>query len=178
MPEEERGDEGGEQQPQPKRQKVSDVPLGIRRPRAPALDATSEQDRQHDRDDERDHAIERSVSQQPLEAPDKHRDYEIREGDDHYKHLENICSHNALLEMIVRAREEVEHELNARARPFRGTRLDEMVVFAREAVMSLGECEGYEALKAHVKEIIYNEVLQAREEMDRKKDAYMRLTGK
>ncbi len=176
MPEVERGDDGDEQQP--KRLKAKEVPLGIRKPRSPSLDATSEQDRQHVIDDERDFALERSVSEQPLEAPDKHRDYEIREGDDHYKHLESICSHNALLEMIARARDEVESELDVRAKPFRGTRLDEMVVFGREAVMALGEQEGYQALKAHVKEVIVNEVLQAQLEIDRKKDAYMRHAGK
>jgi hypothetical protein len=176
MPDEERGDDGGEQQP--RRVKAKEIPLGIRKPRAPALDSTSEQDRQHNLDDERDHAVERSVADQPLEAPDKHRDYEIMEGDDHYKHLENICSHNALLEMIARARDVVEHEIKMKAKPFRGTRLDEVVIFAREAVMQLGEDEGFQALLVHVKELIYNEVLQAQLEIDRKKDAYMRLSGK
>ena len=42
----------------------------------------------------------------------------------------------------------------------------------------MGEEQGYQALRAHVKELVVNEVLQAQQELDRKKDAYMKLTGK
>jgi len=42
----------------------------------------------------------------------------------------------------------------------------------------MGEEQGFEALRAHVKELVYNDVIFAQQELDRKKEAYMKLTGK
>lgn len=170
--------EEGERNAGPRRAKAEQVPLGIRRPRSPDFDPLRHQDRQACEDEERDREVLRRAEEQPLVAPDKHRDYKIRDGDDLDRHLEDICSHNALIELIARAKEDVEHELDVRAKPFRGPKMDELCVFAKEAIIAMGEERGYEALRAHVKELVVNEVLQAQLELDRKKDAYMRLTGK
>jgi len=162
----------------PRRAKAEQVPLGIRRPRSPDFDPLRHQDRQACEDEERDREVLRRAEEQPLVAPDKHRDYKIRDGDELDRHLEDICSHNALIELIARAKEDVEHELDVRAKVFRGPRLDELCIFAKEAILAMGEEQGYQALRAHVKELVVNEVLQAQQELDRKKDAYMKLTGK
>ena len=172
------GCEEGEGKAGPRRAKAEQVPLGIRRPRSPDFDPLRHQDRQACEDEERDREVLRRAEEQPLVAPDKHRDYKIRDGDDLDRHLEDICSHNALIELIARAKEEVEHELDVRAKPFRGPKMDELCVFAKEAIIAMGEEQGFEALRAHVKELVYNDVIFAQQELDRKKEAYMKLTGK
>ncbi len=175
------GDDGegcGEGKSAPKRAKAEQVPLGLRKPRSPDFDPARHQDRQACADEQRDLKVMRRADEQPLVAPEKHRDYQIRDGDDLDRHLEDICSHNALIELIERARQEVEHELDVRAKAFRGARLDELCVFAKEAIIAMGEERGFQALRAHVKELVFNDVVYAQQELDRKKEAYMKNAGK
>jgi hypothetical protein len=162
----------------PKRQRVDDVPLGIRKPRSPRFDPFAHQDQQHQRDDERDSQVQRRAMEQPLEAPNKHRDYEIREGDELDRHLEEICSVNALKELIARAQGEIEERSGVKAKPFRGARLDELIVFGKEAVLECGEDEGYARLKHRIEDIIVDDTRAAQAELDRKKDAYMKYAGR
>lgn len=162
----------------PKRQKVDEVPLGVRRPRSPKFDPLAHQDEQHHLDDERDSEVQRRAMEQPLEAPDKHRDYVIRDGEELDRHLEDICSVNTLKELITRALEEIEERSGVKAKPFRGARLDELIVFGKEAILQCGEEEGYAHLKHRIEDIIVEDLRAAQAEMDRKKDAYMKSAGR
>ena len=162
----------------PKRQRVDEVPLGVRKPRSPKFDPLAHQDEQHHRDDERDSEVQRRAMEQPLEAPDKHRDYVIRDGDDLDRHLEDICSVNTLKELITQALEEIEERSGVKAKPFRGARLDELIVFGKEAILACGEEEGYAHLKHRIEDIIVEDMRAAQAEMDRKKDAYMKSAGR
>ena len=165
--------EGG----RPKREKVEEVPLGVRKPRSPKFDPLAHQDKQHHLDDERDSEVQRKAMEQPLEAPDKHRDYVIRDGDDIDRHLEDICSVNTLKELITQAQEEIEERSGVKAKPFRGARLDELIIFGKEAILACGEVEGYSKLRCRIEDILVEDLRAAQAEMDRKKDAYMRHTG-
>jgi hypothetical protein len=173
--------EGEDEEPegaQPKRQRVDDVPLGIRKPRSPKFDPFAHQDAQHRRDDERDSQVRRRAMEQPLEAPNKHRDYEIRDGDELDRHLEEICSVNTLKELITRAQGEIEERSGVKAKPFRGARLDELIVFGKEAILQCGEEEGYARLRRRIEDIIVEDVKAVQAELDRKKDAYMKSAGR
>ena len=174
MPEE---DDEGEESTGPKRERVEQVPLGIRKPKAPKFDASQHTDRQRREDDERESEQLRRAQEGDLDVPDLHKDYEIQDGEEFDRHLEGITSINALKELIAQAKEEVEQELDLPARPFSQERLDELMVFTKEAVIGYGEATGYAELKRRVRDLITSDLRFAQEELDRKKDAYLRSSG-
>ena len=163
---------------QPKRQRVDQVPLGIRRP-APQFDSSRFVDEQRARDDREERRLMDRVEGEDLDSPDMHRDYEIQDGEEYDRHLEGISSVNALKELIFQAKEEVEEELEiARPRPFSDQRMDRLMVFTEEAITGYGEKPGYAELKRRVRELLEEDQRFALAEMDRKKDAYLRSSGK
>jgi hypothetical protein len=175
LPHDEESEEGSEQ---PKRRRVEQVPLGIRKPKAPQFDASHLVDHQKTIDEEREAEQQKVVEEEPLEVPDVHQDYEIRDGDEFDRHLEGIISANAIKELIEQAREEVEDELGTKLRTFSQTRMDELMIFTDEAVKGYGEEQGYLELKKRVKELAAEDRRKASEELDRKKEAYLRSSGK
>ncbi len=162
----------------PKREKADEVPLGIRRPKSPQFDPSVFAERQIHEDEEREHEQLRKADEEPLEAPEVHQDYEIRDGEEYDRHLEGILSVNAIKELILQAKEEVEAELDVRVKPFRPERMDELTVFTKDAVEGYGETEGYFELKKRVRGLIVDDIRFAEEELDRKKEAYLRSSGK
>lgn len=172
MPSEEEGEE------QPKRERAEHVPLGIRRPKAPDFDSSRFVDEQRKRDDEEEQHLRTRVEEGDLESPDMHQDYEIQDGDEYDRHLEGVSSINALKELIAQAKEEVEEELEVRSKPFSADRMDQLLVFARGAITGHGEEVGYAELKKRVRQLLEDDVRWAEEEMDRKKQAYLRSSGK
>jgi hypothetical protein len=176
VPREEEDSEEDEEQP--KRERTNKVPLGIRKPKSPQFDATHFADRQRSEDEEREVELLRKASDEPLEAPDAHQDYEIKDGDETDRHLEGITSVNALKELIQQAKEDVEQELELKTKPFRPERIDELMVFTKEAVTGYGEATGYAELKKHVRSLIVGDLRAAEEELDRKKEAYLKSAGK
>ena len=161
----------------PRRERAEEVPLGIRR-RGPDFDPKQFIDRQLREDDERDKELLRRAEDEPLEAPELHRDYEIRDGEEYDRHLEEITSVNALKELILQAREELEEELETTIKPYTPERMDELMVFTKEAFIGHGEDRGYEKLKDRLKQLLEDDVAFAQAELDRKKDAYLRSAGK
>jgi hypothetical protein len=113
-----------------------------------------------------------------LEPPEVHQDYEIQDGDEYDRHLEGISSVNALKELIAQAKLEVEEELEIEGKPFSAERMDRLMVFTREAITGYGEGPGYVELKKRVRELIEDDQRHAEEELDRKKDAYLRSAGR
>ena len=166
-----------EEEEQPKRKKAEDVPLGIRKPKSPKFDATHYKEQQRLEDEERDDEIMRRASEAPLESPELHQDYKIVDGDEYDRHLEGVTSVNALKELIAQAKAEVEEELELKVKPFKEPRMDELMVFAKEAILGYGEEKGYEELKRRVHALILEDARLAMDELDRKKDAYMRASG-
>jgi hypothetical protein len=128
-------------------------------------------------DAEREADIERMATDSELEAPDLHRDYEVRDDEDLDRHLEGITRINALKELIAQAKEEVENELEITVKPFSSERVDELMVFTEGAVKGHGEETGYYELKRRIHALILEDVRFAQEEMDRKKEAYLRSSG-
>ena len=176
MPDEEDGEEG---KAQPKRERADQVPLGIRKPKSPKFDSTDFADEQRRRDEEEERRIDEKVADGDLEIPDLHQDYEIQDGDEYDRHLEGISSVNALKELIAQAKEEVEEELEVTGtRPFSEERMDRLMVFTKEAITGYGEGPGYVELKKRVRELIEEDLRFAQAEIDRKKDAYLRSSGK
>jgi hypothetical protein len=173
-PEEEGAEEGKEQ---PKRQRVDQVPLGIRKP-APVFDSSEFVDEQKKKDEKEEKEILRKVSDSDLDSPELHQDYEIQDGEEFDRHLEGISSVNALKELIIQAKEEVEEELEVKSKPFSPERIDRLMVFTKEAVTGYGEGPGYAELKKRVRELIEEDQRFAEDELDRKKDAYLRSAGK
>jgi len=157
---------------------VEQVPLGIRKPRSPKFDAGEFVERQRMEDEEREALLERLATESELEAPELHRDYEIRDDEDLDRHLEGITRINALKELIANAKEEVENELEITVKPFSVERVDELMVFTEEAVKGHGEEKGYYELKRRIHALILEDIRFAQEELDRKKDAYLRSSGK
>jgi hypothetical protein len=176
-PDDEEAEEAG-RRAQPKRQSVETVPLGIRRPRSPKLDPLCMQDAQHQRDDDRDSEVQRRALEMPLEAPELHRDYEIRDGEEFDRHLEDVCSVNTVKELIARAQEEIADRSGIPSKPFRGHRLDELTVFGKEAILTLGEESGYQALKHRIEDLIVEDIRATEQELDRKKAAYLKNAGR
>lgn len=172
--EDEEAEEGSDQ---PKRKAVDQVPLGIRKPRSPKFDSSQFVDGQTRKDREMEEELERKAREGDLEAPDLHRDYEVQDGDEFDRHLEGISSVNALREMIAQAKEEVEEELGVTSKPFSMERMDQLMIFTREAVMGYGEDAGYVELKKRMTGLIEEDRREAEREMDRKKDAYLRSSG-
>jgi hypothetical protein len=161
----------------PKRKKVDEVPLGIRKPKAPEFDPSTFKERQRIEDEEREDDLMRRAEDAPLESPELHQDYEIVDGDEYDRHLEGVTSVNALKELIYRAKEEIEEELEVKVKPFKELRMDELMVFAKEAILGNGEEKGYDDLKRRVHALILEDARRAMEELDRKKDAYMKASG-
>lgn len=168
----------GTDEDQPVRDSVDEVPLGIRKPRSPKFDSTRFSDSQRLRDDERERDLLRKVEEDPLEHPDVHQDYEIQDGDEYDRHLEGITSVNALKEFIARAKDEVEQELELTTKPFSVERMDELMVFSKEAILGYGEEQGYAELRRRVHALILEDARRAMDELDRKKEAYLRSAGK
>ena len=175
MPPEEDGAEEGKDQP--KRQRVDKVPLGIRKPK-PQFDSSRFVDDQKVRDEEEERELMDKAERGDLEPPDVHQDYDIKDGEEFDRHLEGISSVNALKELIAQAKEEVEEELAITVKPFSIKRMDELMVFTREAITGYGEGPGYAELKKRVKELIEEDERFHKAELDRKKDAYLRSAGK
>lgn len=173
-PEEEDAEEGGDQ---PKRQRVDQVPLGIRMPKH-QFDSSRFVDDQKVRDEEEERVLLEEAEKGDLEAPDIHQDYQIKDGDEYDRHLEGICTVNALKELIAQAKEEVEEELGVTAKPFSIKRMDQLMVFTREAIVGYGEGPGYAELKKRVRELIEEDARFAQAELDRKKDAYLKSAGR
>lgn len=163
---------------QPKRERADQVPLGIRRPKAPGFDSSQFIDEQRQRDEEEERRLMARAQEDDLESPDIHQDYEIRDGEEYDRHLEGVSSINAIKEMIAQAKEEVEEELDVRSKPFSVDRMDQLLVFTREAITGHGEDVGYEELKKRVRQLMEDDARWAQEELDRKKDAYLRSAGK
>ena len=176
MPREEEGSEEDEEQP--KRERAEQVPLGIRKPKSPQFDPSMFAERQRFEDEEREVEQLQRAEDEPLESPDVHQDYEIQDGDEFDRHLEGITSVNALKELIQQAKEEVEEELEVKTKPFRPERVDELMIFTKEAVTGYGEVTGYAELKKHVRSLIIGDLRAAEEELDRKKEAYLKGAGK
>lgn len=170
-------DEADEGSDQPKRRTVDQVPLGIRKPRKPKFDSSQFIDGQKRKDRATEEELERRARDGDLEPPDMHRDYEVQDGDEFDRHLEGISSVNALREMIAQAKEEVEDELGVTSKPFSMERMDQLMIFTREAVMGYGETAGYAELKKRVTVLIEEDRQEAEREMDRRKDAYLRSSG-
>ncbi len=166
-----------EEEERPKRKKVDEVPLGIRRPKSPDFDPSIFKERQRLEDEETEEEIMRRAEEAPLESPDLHQDYEIVDGDEYDRHLEGVTSINALKELIAQAKEEIEEELEVKVKAFKEPRMDELMVFAKEAILGYGDEKGYEELKRRVHALILEDARRAMEELDRKKDAYMKASG-
>ena len=175
MPPEEEGAEEGEDQP--KRERVDKVPLGIRKPK-PQFDSSRFVNDQKVRDEEEERELLEKAEAGDLESPDLHQDYDIKDGEEFDRHLEGISSVNALKELIAQATEEVEEELAITVKPFSVERMDQLMVFTREAIIGYGEGPGYAELKKRVKELIEEDERFHQAELDRKKDAYLRSVGK
>jgi hypothetical protein len=175
VPPDEEGAEEGEDQP--KRRRVDQVPLGIRKP-TPVFDSSQFTDEQKARDDEAEKEILEKVQSGDLDSPELNQDYEIKDGDEYDRHLEGISSVNALKELIAQAKEEVEEELEIPSKPFSVERMDELMVFTKEAVTGYGEGPGYTELKKRVLELIEDDQRHAEDEIERKKAAYFRTAGK
>ena len=175
MPPEEEGAEEGKDQP--KRQRVDQVPLGIRKPK-PQFDSSDFVEDQKRRDEEDEMELLRKAESADLESPDLHQDYEIKDGEEFDRHLEGISSVNALKEFITQAKEEVEKELEVEGKPFSTERMDRLMVLTREAITGYGEGPGYAELKKRVRELIEEDERFHQAEMDRKKDSYLRSAGK
>jgi hypothetical protein len=176
VPQEEEDSEEDEEQP--KRDRADQVPLGIRKPKSPQFDPNQFADRQRSEDEEREVEQLRKAEDEPLDAPDTHQDYEIKDGEEFDRHLEGITTVNALKELIQQAKEEVEEELELKVKAFRPERIDELMVFTKEAVTGYGEATGYAELKKHVRSLIVGDLRAAEEELDRKKEAYLKSAGK
>jgi hypothetical protein len=173
-PEEEGAEEGDEQ---PKRRSVDQVPLGIRKTRQ--FDSSQFVDEQKAKDEQDERELLDKVDKEDLESPDIHQDYEIQDGEEFDRHLEGISSVNALKELIIQAKEQVEDELEVtNPKPFSEERTDRLMVFTKEAITGYGEDQGYEELKKRVRELIEEDLRFAQAEMDRKKEAYLRSSGK
>ncbi len=175
MPPEEEGAEEGEEQP--KRERVDKVPLGIRKPK-PQFDSSQFVDGQHKRDEEEERELLEKAEGGDLDPPDLHQDYDIKDGEEFDRHLEGISSVNAIKELIAQATEEVEEEMAITVKPFTVERMDQLMVFTREAIIGYGEGPGYAELKKRIKELIEEGERFHQAEMDRKKDAYLRSAGK
>jgi hypothetical protein len=173
-PDEEGAEEGDEQ---PKRQRVNQVPLGIRKP-APIFDSSQFVEEQKKRDEEEEQELLQKAEDGDLDTPDLHQEYEIQDGEEFDRHLEGISSVNALKELIVQAKEEVEEELEVPSKPFTPERMDRLMVFTKEAVTGYGEGPGYAELKKRVRELIEDDQRHAEDELERKKEAYFRSAGK
>jgi hypothetical protein len=173
-PEEEGAEEGEEQ---PKRRSVDQAPLGIRRTRQ--FDSSQFVEEQRVKDELEERELLDKVEREDLDTPELHQDYEIQDGDEYDRHLEGISSVNALKELITQAKEEVEEELEVtNPKPFSEQRLDKLMVFTKEAITGYGEEAGYVELRKRVRELIEEDLRLAQAEMDRKKDAYLRSSGK
>jgi hypothetical protein len=170
-------EEGTEQEDKPKRQRVDQVPLGIRKPKSPQFDSSHFVDDQKRRDEEDERTLLKKAEEVDLESPEVHQDYEIQDGDEFDRHLEGISSVNAIKELIAQAKEEVEEEMDFTAKPFSVERMDRLMVFTKEAITGYGEEQGYTELKKRVRELMREDQRFAQEEMDRKKDAYLRSSG-
>ena len=72
----------------------------------------------------------------------------------------------------------MEEELAITVKPFSVERMDQLMVFTREAIIGYGEGPGYAELKKRVKELIEEDERFHQAELDRKKDAYLRSVGK
>lgn len=175
MTPEQEGDEEGDK---PKRQRVDQVPLGIRKPRSPKFDSRKFADDQIRRDRESEKDLLRKAGEADLESPDLHQDYNIKDGDELDRHLEGISSVNAIKELIAQVIEELEEELAISTKPFSIGRMDRLMVFTKEAITGYGEEQGYIELKKRLRDLIMEDHRFAQEEMDRKKDAYLRSSGK
>jgi hypothetical protein len=175
VPEEGEGEQDSEQ---PKRRKVDQVPLGIRKPKSPQFNASDFSELQKMEDEGREKAQLKEAEDGSLDSPELHQDYEIQDGEEFDRHLEGITTVNALKEFIAQAKEEVEDELGATPKDFSPGRIDELMVYTKEAVEGYGEETGYAKLKRHVRELIEADAQFAKEELDRKKDAYLRSAGK
>jgi hypothetical protein len=171
-------EEGGEEQEQPKRRRLDDVPLGIRKPKAPQFDASEFVDDQKTTDAEREADQDQVAKDGDLEPPELHQDYEIRDDDELDRHLEGITTINALKELIQNARDEVEDELETKLKTFSQDRMDELMVYTKGVVEGHGEEKGYAMLKRHILELTEEDLRFAQQEMDRKKDAYLRSSGR
>ena len=157
---------------------MEEVPLGIRKSRCPKFDSSNFSERQRSEDEEREAELERMATDSELEAPDLHRDYEVRDNEDLDRHLEGITRINALKELIARAKVVIENELELTVKPFSTERVDELMVLTEEAVKGQGEETGYYELKRRIHALILEDVRFAQEDLDRKKDAYLRSSGK
>ena len=176
MPREDEEEDGKSEQP--KRERVETVPLGIRKPKAPKFEPADFSEDQRMRDEETDEGLLKKVEEGSLEPPERHQDYEIRDGDETDRHLEGVSSLNAIKEMIASAKEEVEDEMEVQSKPLSQHRLDKLIVFTREAVTGYGEEAGYAELKKRVRELIEEDQQAAHEELERNKKAYLRRTEK
>jgi hypothetical protein len=174
-PEEEGAEEGEEQ---PRRRIVDKVPLGIRK-QTRQFDSSQFVDEQKAKDEREEKELLAKVEGEDLDSPEKHQDYEILDGDEYDRHLEGISSINALKELIVQAKEEVEAELEVtKVKLFSEERMDRLMVFTKEAITGYGEGQGYVELKKRVRELIEEDMRFAQAEIDRKKDAYLRSSGR
>ncbi len=174
-PDEEGTNENGDQ---PKRRRVDDVPLGLRRPSAPSFDSSQFVDVQREQDEREEREVLEKVERGDLDPPEVHQDYEIQDGEEFDRHLEGISSVNALKELIAQAKEEVEEELDVTVKPFSPERMDQLMVFTKEAIMGYGEDRGYAELKKRVRELVEEDDRHAVDELERKKQAYLRSAGK
>lgn len=163
---------------QPKRERVEQVPLGIRKPKAPKFEPAEFAEDQKRHDDAEEQALLEKAEDGSLDSPEVHQDYEIRDGDEVDRHMEGVSTVNALKEFINNATEEVEEEMGVKAKPFSIARMDELMVFTREAVTGYGEAVGYAELKKRVRQLIEEDQKVAERELDRKKEAYLRSSGK
>ena len=166
-------EEADERSEQPKQ-----VPLGIRKPKAPKFEPTKFVDDQKRQDEEEEQRLLKKAEESALEAPDIHQDYEIRDDEEMDRHLEGVSSINATKELINNAKEEVEDELDVKTKPFSPERMDELMVFTKEAVTGYGEGAGYAEVKKRVRQLIEEDAVAAQGELDRKKEAYLRSAGK
>jgi len=173
LPEKEGADKGRDK---PKRKRVDQVPLGIRRP-PPKFDSSRFAEDQRQRDDVEEMKILEKADRADLTSPGVHQDYQLKDGEELDRHLEGISSVNAMKELIAKAKEEVEEELDITVKPFSGHRMDQLMVFAKEAITGYGEGPGYAELKKRIRVIIEEDVRFAQEELDRKKEAYLRSSG-
>ncbi len=169
-------EEDAEEEQQPKRERVEEVPLGIRR-HQPQFDSSQFVEQQKAKDERDERELMDKVDREDLDTPDLHQDYEILDGDEYDRHLEGISSVNALKEIIAQAKEEVEAELEFTAKPFSEERMDRLMVFTKEAITGYGEGPGYAEVKNRVRELIEEDQRFAQAEIDRKKDAYLRSSG-
>jgi hypothetical protein len=174
-PEEEGAEEGKDQ---PKRKRLDHVPLGIRKPSSPKFDSSQFAERQRKNDDAEERKVLDKAERAELESPEIHQDYELKDGEEFDRHLEGISSVNAMKELIAQAKEEIEEELDITIKPFSILRMDELMVFTKEAITGYGEGPGYAELKKRVRELIIEDVRFAQDELDRKKEAYLRSSGK